>query len=138
MKVDDKLEPLTVYNYDVTPAMDTLVRHVLKRIPDSYAEGFPSFSVFESCSPWGAHVERADIEEEGKIFCNPRLVNMAKNVAIGILAHEFAHLFLGHTGARSLQCEYQADELACQWGFKKEVRAMRRHLGPPTDEREQT
>ncbi len=137
MEFNSKLAPLTVYNYKVSSAMDTLVRYVLKRIPDSYAEEFPSFSVFESHSPWGAHVEREDIEEEGKIFCDPRLVNMAKNVAIGTLAHEFAHLFLGHTGAGSLQGEYQADELACQWGFMDEVKAMRQHFGPPSEERKQ-
>jgi hypothetical protein len=28
--------------------------------------------------------------------------------------YEFAHLFLGHTGDRSLHGEYQANELACK------------------------
>jgi hypothetical protein len=74
MDINSKLEPLTVYNYEVSSGMDTLVRCVLKRIPDSYAEQFPSFSVFESHSPWDAHVEREDIEEEGKVFCDPRLL----------------------------------------------------------------
>jgi len=138
MDINSELEPLTVYNYEVSSTMDTLVKCVLKRIPDSYAEEFPPFSVFESHSPWYAHVEHEDLEEEGKVFCDPRLLNMPKNVAIGTLAHEFAHLFLGHTGRGGLRDEYQADELACQWGFTEEIRAMRRHSGPPTEKRGQT
>jgi hypothetical protein len=138
MEIDSELEPLTVYSYEVSPAMDTLIRHVLKVIPDSYSEEFPSFSVFETRSPWYAHVEREDVEEEGRIFCDPRLLNMPKDVAVGTLAHEFAHLFLGHIGPGCLQNEYKADELARQWGFSEEVRAMRQHIGPPTGEREQT
>ena len=63
MKIGDELEPLTVYYYDVSAAIDRLVRHVLKIIPDHYTEEFPSFSVFERYSRWGAHVE-----EEGNIF----------------------------------------------------------------------
>ena len=63
MDINSELGPLTVYNYEVSSAMDTLVKCVLKRIPDSYAEEFPSFSVFESHSPLGAHVER-----EGNVF----------------------------------------------------------------------
>lgn len=132
MEIDDELEPLTVYHYDVSPLLDVLVRHVLETIPDSYADEFPSFSVFEAHSAWGAHVE------EGKIFCDSSLLDMPRAIAIGTLAHEFAHLFLRHPVAGGLQDEYKADELACQWGFTEEVRAMRQHLGHPTEEREQT
>lgn len=127
MDIDSELEPLTVYNYEVSPAMDNLVRHVLKVIPDSYTEEFPSFSVFERYSRWGAHVE-----EEGNIFCDPSLLDVPKDVAIGTLAHEFAHLFLGHTGKGGLREEYEADALAHQWGFKEQIRAMRNIAGPPT------
>ena len=129
MDINSELEPLTVYNYEVSSAMDTLVKCVLKRIPDSYAEEFPSFSVFESHSPWGAHVER-----EGNVVCDPSLLGLPKDVAIGTLAHEFAHLFLGHTGRGGLQDEYQADELAYQWGFVEELKAMRLCFGPSTDQ----
>lgn len=120
MEIDNELEPLTVYSYQLSHGLDNLVRHVLKVIPDSYAEEFPSFSVFETYSPWYAHVE-----EEGKIFCDPRLVNMPKDVAIGTLAHEFAHLFLGHTGQGGVQEDYEADSLACRWGFTEEIAIMR-------------
>ena len=70
--------------------------------------------------------------------CDQSLLDIPRNVAIGILAHEFAHLFLGHPVTGGLQDEYQADGLACQWGFTEEVRALRQHLGPPTDLREKT
>ena len=134
MEIDDELEPLTVYNYEVSPPMHNLVKHVLKAIPDEYTKDFPSFSVFETHSPWGAHVE-ADGEGGRSIFCDPRLLDSPTDVAIGTLAHEFAHLFLGHTGKGGLQEDYEADELACRWGFSAEAEAMRQHCGPPTDER---
>jgi len=127
MNIDDELEPLTVYNYDVSPAMNHLIRHVLKRIPDHYAGDFPSFSVFEAHSPWGAHVD-----PEGIIFCDPSLLNLPWGVAIGTLVHEFAHVFLGHTGKGGLADEREADALARRWGFSKEVDAMRKLYGPPT------
>lgn len=127
MHIDSELEPLTVYNYEVFPAMDNLVRHVLEVIPDSYTEEFPSFSVFERAySPWDAYVE------EEKVFCNPSLLDMPQDVAIGTLAHEFAHLFLRHTGEGGLREDYEADGLAHQWGFAEQIRAMRNIAGPPT------
>jgi len=129
MKIGDELEPLTVYYYDVSAAIDRLVRHVLKIIPDHYTEEFPSFSVFERYSRWGAHVE-----EEGNIFCDPSLLNLPWDVAIGTLAHEFAHVFLGHTGKGGLGDEREADALACRWGFRKQIEAIRKIYGPPTED----
>jgi hypothetical protein len=130
MNLDDELEPLTVYSYKVSAAMDSLVKYVLITvIPDSYTEEFPSFSVFEAHSPWGAHVD------EENIYLDPDLLKEPKDVAIGTIAHEFAHLFLGHTGSGSLQQDYEADNLAENWGFKKQIKAMRRCYGPPTDGR---
>lgn len=134
MDINSELEPLTVHNYEVSPAMDNLVRYVLKVIPDSHTEDFPSFSVFETYSPRDAYVERADIKEVANVFCPPELLDMPRDVAIGTLAHEFAHVFLNHTGKGGLRDEYEADALACQWGFTEEITAMRQHSGPPTNE----
>lgn len=128
VNIDDELEPLTVHNYDVSPVMDGLIRHVLKMIPEHYTEEFPSFSVFEVYSRWGAHVE------EENIFCDPSLLNLPRDVAIGTLAHEFAHVFLRHTGKGGSGDEHEADALACRWGFRKQVEAMRECYGPPTEE----
>jgi len=127
MKIEGDLEPLTVYSYHVSPAMDDLVKNVLKRIPESYTEDFPSFSVSESPSEWGAHVDEENINLDSD------LLNEPKDVAIGTIAHEFAHLFLGHAAPGSLQDEYEADTLAKKWGFKKQIKAMRKRYGPPSD-----
>lgn len=127
MNIDRELEPLTVYQYKVSTAMDSLVKHVLTVIPDSCAEEFPSFSIFEAHSPWGAHVD------EENIYLYSDLLNEPKDVAIGTIAHEFAHLFLGHAAPGSLQNEYEADTLAEKWGFKKQIKAMRKRYGPPSD-----
>jgi len=127
MEINSELEPLTVYSYHVSPAMDDLVKHVLKLIPENYTEDFPSFSVCESPSKWGAHVD------EENINLDPHLLNEPKDVAIGTIAHEFAHLFLGHVAPGSLQNEYEADTLAENWGFKKQIKAMRKRYGPPSD-----
>ena len=132
MNIDRKLEPLTVYQYMVSAAMDSLVRHVLAVIPDSYAEEFPSFSVFEAPSPWGAHVEEGG-EGEGTIYCDSSLLRLSSDVTIGTLAHEFAHLFLRHHGLGGLREDWEADALASKWGFTEQIKAMRQHIGPPTD-----
>jgi hypothetical protein len=130
---DADWEPLTVYDYKVSPPMDKLVRHVLKVIPNKYVEEFPSFSVFESVSPWGAHIERESAEDEGKMSLDPKILKMPKSVAVGLIAHEFAHLFLNQTGGGGLKDEYAADAFASQWGFAKEIKVMRRKLGSPTE-----
>ncbi len=103
------------------------MRNVLTVIPDSCAEEFQSFSIFEAHSPWGAHVD------EENIYLDSDLLKEPKDVAIGTIAHEFAHLFLGHAAPGSLQNEYEADTLAEKWGFKKQIKAMRKRYGPPTD-----
>ena len=128
MKINHELEPLTVYSYEVSLAMDDLVKHVLKLIPDKYIEDFPSFSVFESPSKWGAYVD------EGKIYLGSDLLNEPKDVAVGTIAHEFAHLFLGHIGPGTLQYENEADTLAKKWGFNKQIKVMRKCYGPATDD----
>ena len=56
-----------------------------------------------------------------------------RDVVIGNLAHEFAHVFLKHTGKGGLLDEHEADRLARRWGFAKEIRAIRHYLGPPTE-----
>jgi len=88
MDINSDLEPLAVYNYEVSSPLDTLIRHVLKTIPDSYAKEFPSVSVFEAHSPWGAHVD-----DEGTIVFDPSLLDMPEDVIIGTVAHEWPMCF---------------------------------------------
>jgi hypothetical protein len=42
-----------------------------------------------------------------------------------IIAHEFAHVFLGHATNRTplnTECEIEADELVIRWGFEEELK----------------
>jgi hypothetical protein len=135
MKINNKLEPLKVNSYEVSAATDMLIKHVLKVIPDGYIGRFPPFSVYESYLHWDSPTE------ERGIFCDPGLPNMPVDVAIGTLSHKFAHLFLGQdTGCsgNSPEQEKVADELACSWGFVREIEAMHRYLNPPREKREGT
>ena len=128
MNINDKLKPLTVNSYEVSSAIDMLIKHVLKVIPNSYADRFPAFSVYESYLHWDSPAEGR------KLFCDPSLPNMPMDIAVGTLSHKFAHLFLGHDtscSANNLQQEYEADELAREWGFAKEIEAMQRYNSPP-------
>ena len=42
----------------------------------------------------------------------------------GVVAHELAHIFAGHTQA-SQEIEIEADEIASSWGFEREIKASR-------------
>ena len=45
-------------------------------------------------------------------------------VARGTIAHEFAHVFLRHYRP-SEQCEREADQTAREWGFTRDIAALR-------------
>ena len=58
------------------------------------------------------------------------LDDRAQGELVGIIAHELAHLALGHRfisweekRKSRLREEYEADALACQWGFQRELMA---------------
>jgi hypothetical protein len=74
------------------------------------------------------------VDDERNIFCDSSLLNLPSDVAIGTLAHEFAHVFLRQTGKRGLRDEREADALASRWGFKKQIEAMRELYVPPAEE----
>jgi hypothetical protein len=131
MQIDDKLSPLMVYKYEVSPEIHKLVRDVLTVIPDEWRHEFPSFSVYEASSPWYAHFKRHSFAEVGRLYSDPRLMELPREVALGLIAHEFAHLYLEHTSGGSVEGEYEADDLANRWGFQNEVKAMRQFLGFP-------
>ena len=109
------------------PLLAALVREVLGRIPDEVEDEFHVFNVFEDTSPWGAYVN------DGSVFLDPRkLLAESRDVAIGTIAHELAHVYLRHPMEGGLDDEYAADDLARSWGFVQEVKAMRDACGPPT------
>jgi hypothetical protein len=132
MQINDELRPLTVYKYEVSAEMDKLVRQVLLTIPDTYTEDFPSFSVIEALSPGYARFERHSYEEVGRLYFDPDLPSLSSDVAIGLIAHQFARLFIERTPGGYVGGEHAADDLATRWGFRDEIRAMRQIIGPPT------
>jgi hypothetical protein len=67
------------------------------------------------------------------ILLNEReLIKLPDRAIIGVIAHELAHIALKHYRMTCEQMsnfyllfEYEADDLACKWGFKEEVRRFR-------------
>ena len=64
---------------------------------------------------------------------------VSHEVALGTIAHEIAHVALGHPRIRPDEYaadfeayEYAADDLGREWGFTEEIDEMRHKYGPPT------
>jgi len=108
-----------------------LFESVMQKIPDSYEEEFPCFSVWKGAG--GAAME-AYVDGPNIYFNVDLLLKEPKDVTIGTMSHELAHICLRHYGTGGLENEKRADELACQWGFRKEIKAMREKTGPSTEE----
>ena len=133
MNIDKGFKPLTVISYHVSSKMDKIIREVLKSIPEKYSENFPAFSISEAPSLFGAHFER-DNTKEARIIIDPLLLNHNKKVIVGIIAHQFAHVYLGHTELEgNLSKESKADALAGEWGFSIEITEMRLYLSLPIE-----
>jgi len=103
----------------------------MQKIPDSYEEEFPCFSVWKGTA---GVAEVAYVDGPNVYFDVDLLLKEPKDVTIGTIAHELAHICLRHYGTGSLEDEERADELARQWGFREEIKAMRGKNGPPTAE----
>ena len=133
----ERLRKFVILEYEIKDAgFKRLIDYVLERIPDVHEEDFPSFSIYEGHAIEGAHVT-----EDSVIFDVDKLKNELsdgdEDVMVGIIAHELAHVFLKHGSVpdmveRGLEYEDEADRLASNWGFAKEVTAFRHKLGPPT------
>lgn len=124
-------EELAIIDWHVQdPKLEILVKRVIQSIPQTFTDRFPSFSVVEGPSWWGAHVEPM---ENLVVLDASKLTAESDDVAAGTIAHELAHVFLGIAGdGGGLEDEFSADDLARTWGFMGEVDAMRRAHGPPT------
>ena len=123
-------------DYEVrSDPLKSTIDEVLQGIPDKYADEFPSFSIYG-----GPAVEGAHVEPDAVYFDIDKLnakCDENRDAVIGIIAHEFAHVFLRHTdagddGEKGLRHEREADEMACRWGFSSQIEALRRQCGPPT------
>ncbi len=64
------------------------------------------------------------------IYLSPVLEKSAYDIVVAIVAHEIAHIVLGHkimVGAEYETQEQEAFDLICKWGFEKE--AKKHHAG---------
>ena len=126
MKIGDlKLVALDIPDPEVRDLFNT----VIDRIPGEYSPSFPSFAVAPGFSKMGAHV---DTPSQTLIIDAEKLDQQSQQVALGTIAHELAHVFLGRALEPRLEEEYEADDLARQWGFAEEVDERRRLVGPPS------
>ncbi len=118
-----------------SPRIREALEEVLSRLPDSVynnlVHGDRPLYMAESSRIAG--VVTLDCEEgSGMTFLtlNQELEGRAQEELVGIIAHELAHLALGHRFVwwggkhqQRLREEYEADGLACQWGFQGELMA---------------
>ncbi len=81
------LETLPIVDYEIPDdGFRQLVKLVLNRIPASYEEEFPNFSIYQGSSRWGAQVD-----EDSVIFDVERLRRKSQgdtSALLGLIAHE--------------------------------------------------
>jgi hypothetical protein len=58
------------------------------------------------------------------VWLDPRLPRYPCDVIVGIVAHEFAHVVCEHEGETATS-ESEADRRAEEWGFGREIEAVR-------------
>lgn len=118
-----------------SPRIREALKEALSRVPDSVCNnlvhGDRPLYVAESSRIAG--VVSLDCEGGSKVTfltLSEGLKERPLGEIVGIIAHELAHLALGHRfvwwgGKRKLRLreEYEADALACQWGFEEELMA---------------
>lgn len=125
-----KIGDLTIMALDIPDIeVRNIFNAVIDRIPDSYGPLFPSFTVIPGPSKMGAHV---DAPSRTLIIEAVKLSQQSQQVALGTIAHELAHVFLGRASEPRLEEEYEADDLARRWGFTSEVNERRKRVGPPS------
>jgi len=128
MRTENLIETCTIIHYEIKDGdFQKLIDTVLKRIPDEYEDSFPSFSIFDGVTKFGASVD-----EDVVTFDTNLLKKEPVDVKMGIIAHELAHVFLKHAYIKypTIKEEKEADELACKWGFTEEINSMRRKFEP--------
>jgi hypothetical protein len=126
MEKDDLIEhTLGGCFFSGTPKLRELVGRVLLKIDDEKVQEFIS----NNCVIQGFSKENKGFvfsvdyaKEHGKKYP----VFLSEETAIEFtVAHEFAHAYLGHTGFLNKEVsekeEKEANELAMEWGFKKNL-----------------
>ncbi len=80
--------------------------------------------------------EAGEVTEDGTISLDSKILEKYDDdVAMAIIAHEFAHAFLEHytSSPQGLEYEGEADALARQWGFN--IDKFRTVCGPATKQK---
>ena len=114
MDLDRLIKEEDIIDYEVKdPELMELINYVLRKIPDEYEEDFPMFSLYQTniVDAECAFVVPGDVDQ---VFFNADMLEDSSSCRKG------------------LENEEEADALASNWGFAREVKASRRKLGSPT------
>jgi predicted metal-dependent hydrolase len=109
----------------------SLIKKVLSKISESHDIYEMGFAYIRE--RWTFSGEAGEVSENGEIFLDSKkLLNFSEEVAMAIIAHEFAHFHLKHYSKQheGLEQEYEADDQARKWGFN--VDEFRKVCGEPT------
>jgi len=115
---------------EIERPLKELIIEVLQRIPVKLL----SIGIYEA--KWSDDAD-GEVDEENNVLLNSKILNKGKNYAMGVIVHELAHRHLKHgylsrnfknknRGGNEFD-EMDADLLACDWGFKKEIRIARKN-----------
>lgn len=140
MDLDRLIKKEIITDYKVKDLkLRELINYVLQKIPDEYEKDFPIFSLYQTdiTDTECAFVIPGEVDQ---VFFNIEMLEDSScgndDVKIGVIAHELAHVYLKHLHSSSvrkgLKNEEEADSLASNWGFAKEIKASRKKLGLPT------
>lgn len=129
-----------------SPRIREALKEALSRLPDSVynnlVHGERPLYVAES-SRIGGVVTLGFPSGLTLLTLNEALEERPLEEIVGIIAHELAHLALGHRfvlwegkGKLRLREEYEADALACRWGFRDPlIAALRATVGEEAQNR---
>jgi hypothetical protein len=108
-----------------------MVKKVLSRISKSHDIFEMGFGYIRE--GWTFSGEAGEVTEDGDINLDPKqILSLTEEVAIALIAHEFAHFYLKHylSPAEGLKQEQEADDQAREWGFNMDE--FRKVCGEPT------
>lgn len=136
------------FNYDRHKTIEAM-RKVSKRLPDAVLDELPAFVVFAPSPRLLGELKPFGLGDRLFLYLSPRLEKMSQKEVDFTVAHEFAHIVLGHykqgitmtPGApvkshEEVPAEIATDKLAESWGFQRPQvqardrrRKQRRKLG---------
>ena len=116
------------------PRLIPALRDVLARLPESVFEERDIIVVFPEQHGSTAYLRNVMVPSASDsmfsvypvwiIVLAGYLAESTHKVAVGTIAHEFAHVVLGHRSGGS-NAEDAADTLAIEWGFSDEIEASK-------------